>query len=503
MDKISQLQVIDQAFLPAREIEIPELFSGRKEEVVQGLHALRSQGASLCIYGRRGVGKSSVAKQLRLVAAGYPTLTDLIGYPELFDMQLFRMPSVYFYCDDTIKDANDLFRKLLSDRDSLDGIARYNDGVILRRTKEKQSRTARLTFKLLETSEKDETETENIVAEIDPVAAFKSVTSEIVDAAASEGIVVVIDEFERIGSKVGIASVIKTCPRVKFIIVGVSDDLRSLISDHESVYRHLAEGTIKINPMTNEMLIEILKRAEALLKEITFEDSVIARIAAMSDGYPHWIHLLGRASCIDAVEHDEVTVWMENLMRALGRLVKNEPFHEDLYMQTTKGDINNEFMLKTISRETQDNFNPENVYNAVKSRSISYTIFQEFIATLISSSILIPIENRFTSFKDIRFKVYSKIRPPLYPENELRNITDDWSNALFTVSNFTLSSRLTDYLYTNYISDFYTKASDFVGFSDWTPLFTEEKPLLYDSKGNPIKTEKVIKWHSTKDRERR
>ena len=69
MEKTAQFQLVDQAFLPAREIEIPELFSGRKEEIVQGLHALRSQGASICIYGKRGVGKSSIAKQLRLVAS--------------------------------------------------------------------------------------------------------------------------------------------------------------------------------------------------------------------------------------------------------------------------------------------------------------------------------------------------------------------------------------------------------------------------------------------------
>jgi len=68
MNKRNQYQLIDQAFLPAKEIEIPQLFSGRKEEIVQGLHALRSPGASIRIYGKRGVGKSSIAKQLRLVA---------------------------------------------------------------------------------------------------------------------------------------------------------------------------------------------------------------------------------------------------------------------------------------------------------------------------------------------------------------------------------------------------------------------------------------------------
>jgi hypothetical protein len=45
----------------------------------------------------------SVAKQLRLIAAGDKTLTELIGRPELFEEELFNMPNIYFSCDDTIQ----------------------------------------------------------------------------------------------------------------------------------------------------------------------------------------------------------------------------------------------------------------------------------------------------------------------------------------------------------------------------------------------------------------
>ncbi len=68
MDKSKLYRVIDQVFSPAKEVEMPELFSGREDEIVQGIQAMRSDGASLCIYGKRGVGKTSIAKQLRLVA---------------------------------------------------------------------------------------------------------------------------------------------------------------------------------------------------------------------------------------------------------------------------------------------------------------------------------------------------------------------------------------------------------------------------------------------------
>lgn len=492
MDKKSQYQLIDQAFLPAKEIEIPELFCGRKEEIVQGLHALRSQGASVCIYGKRGVGKSSIAKQLRLVASGYPTLTDMIGHPELFDQDLFCMPSVYFYCDDTIENANDLFRKLLSDRDSLDGIARYNDGIILRRTKEKKSRTARLTFNLLQAAETDECEIENIVAELDPVSAFKAVTSEIVDCANSTNIVVVIDEFERISSKMGIASILRTCPQVKFILVGVSQDLRSLIADHESVSRQLAEGTIKINPMTSEMLVEILKRAEALIQGIRFADEVITQIVVMSDGYPHWVHLLGRWSCIDAIEHNDKIVKIPNLLRAIERLVKNEPLQEELYMYITEGDKTNELILKILSLEKQEKINPQEIYNAAKSYGISYGAWRGFIARLIDNNILAKIENNFTFFKDTRFKIYIKIRPPLYSENDIskRSIQIDSEYLNFLVKEFILPTNIMSYLSQNEASNFYINASKYAPI-DYTWVFPDTKPVLYDGKGVPLKYKKI------------
>jgi Cdc6-like AAA superfamily ATPase len=510
MDKTAQFKMIDQAFLPAREIEIPDLFSGRREEIIQGLYALRSQGASICIYGKRGVGKSSIAKQLRLVASGYPALTDLIKRSDLFDPDLFNFPSVYFYCDDTIKDADDLFRKILADRDSLNGICQYNDGIILKKTKTKTTQTAKLACRLLEASEIGEQETENIVAGLDSVSAFKSVTAEIVDSANTDSIVVVIDEFERVSSKIGIASIIKTCPHVKFILVGISEDLRSLIIDHESVGRHFSEGTIKINPMTDEMLIEILKRAETIIKEIKFEEQVIARIIELANGYPHWVHLMGKLSCIDVVECNGKTVQMENFQRALEKIVKSEIIHEDNYMRATSGLKDKEKMLKILASDKEDKLNPEEKYKVAEEYGISYAGWQYYIQNLIKSDILQQIQYHFTSFKDIRFKVYCKLRPPLYPENSIENLTDEkkYTGITYAVWDFKLDENVRSYLYSRSPYDSYYAASKFVPittqYTSYMGASLEPETILYDSKGNPIKsTESSIDYIAGPRRKKR
>lgn len=271
-------------------------------------------------------------------------------------------------------------------------------------------------------------------------------------------------------------------------MVGISEDFRSLIADHESIGRQLAEGTIKIGPMDSKMLVEILRRAETLLKDITFEEDVIGHIVEMSEGYPHWVHLLGKWACIDTVESDEKTVRMPSLWRGLERLVKQEPAHEDRYMRLTKGDKENELMLKVLSAEAQNLFNPDEGYRIAKSNGISFKSWIEFFDRLVSDDVLNRIESRFTSFKDVRFKIYSKIRPPLYPENDVRSITRDdlLLKIVFAVKEFELPQSVTTYLGNHDTAIFYYKASQFVPL---VPDFSfQEKPILYDSKGNPLYT---------------
>lgn len=61
---------IQTAFSPAREIEDPKLFVGRGEEIKNAILAIQNPGGFIAIFGLRGVGKSSIANQLKLIAEG-------------------------------------------------------------------------------------------------------------------------------------------------------------------------------------------------------------------------------------------------------------------------------------------------------------------------------------------------------------------------------------------------------------------------------------------------
>src|SRR5687767_4213192 len=73
--KASQ-QEIENAFIPAREVVDAERFAGRRVQLERAHLALLSDGANIAILGRRGLGKSSLARQLVKIASGETALLD-------------------------------------------------------------------------------------------------------------------------------------------------------------------------------------------------------------------------------------------------------------------------------------------------------------------------------------------------------------------------------------------------------------------------------------------
>ncbi len=73
------IKFINSAFSPAQEILDPELFVGRKEQIRNGMLCLNNPGSFMSIYGLRGVGKSSIAHQIELIAQGEQTLPNILN----------------------------------------------------------------------------------------------------------------------------------------------------------------------------------------------------------------------------------------------------------------------------------------------------------------------------------------------------------------------------------------------------------------------------------------
>jgi uncharacterized protein len=138
------------------------------------------------------------------------------------------------------------------------------------------------------------------------VPEFKSVDDVIavigfLAARHSEQPVVVIDEFERIKDereRSFFADFIKQCGDqslpVKFIFCGIGTALSDLLDAHHSCYRCLT--AVELERLGLDPRLEIIANAVRAFG-LQVEDTTAYRIAMISDGFPHYVHLITEKLC--------------------------------------------------------------------------------------------------------------------------------------------------------------------------------------------------------------
>jgi len=137
--------------------------------------------------------------------------------------------------------------------------------------------------------------------------------------------VVVIDEFDRLPKKYvpKFTDLIKALSdhavRSTVVLVGVADTVDGLVRDHASIPRALVQ--IRMPRMSVPELREILQKAGEALN-MTFEDDASARIARISQGLPHYTHLVGQHAVRKACERRSYTVTLTDVDGGLAAAVK-------------------------------------------------------------------------------------------------------------------------------------------------------------------------------------
>jgi len=79
--------------------------------------------------------------------------------------------------------------------------------------------------------------------------------------------------------------------RTKVILVGVAETVSQLVHEHESLSRSLAQ--IRLERMSDEELTQIIANAEEHLRT-SFRAEIKRRIVRLADGFPYFVHLIGR-----------------------------------------------------------------------------------------------------------------------------------------------------------------------------------------------------------------
>jgi Cdc6-like AAA superfamily ATPase len=238
-------------FTPSAPINDKTLVAGRIAQVRQVIDAVNQRGQHAIIFGERGVGKTSLANVLADFLSGGPAIV------------LRRIN-----CD--AGDSYDTVWKKIFEEIQFQQVAQIGGfGGFSQRPR--SDATAEL---------------------ISPDTVRRQLT---IWSSQSHPILV-IDEFDRIDDRYRtiFADTIKTLSdhsvAATVVFVGVADNVENLISGHESVQRALAQ--IKMPRMSETEIKEIISTGLTRLG-MTIDPSVLSRIAVLSQGLPHYAHLLG------------------------------------------------------------------------------------------------------------------------------------------------------------------------------------------------------------------
>lgn len=286
-------------------------FVGRSDLIRSCMQALNSPMSLIAIYGKRGVGKSSLLRQIQQMALGDYTLARNAGLSHEIPQTPRKYLTIYYTCDSLINNGEDLISRMCNDQDEEDGLLRLvpDDGkelVEFTRTKEVSGGAD---LKVVNWGAKG-IESKKYVKVVpgDTIQTFRNFISSIVSNQVKkrmkrDGLLILLDEFDVLRNKEGLGSIIKSLSSkdVKFGVCGIGQDLHDLIEDHASVERLLEQGAMHVKPMPQSEAIAVLDRAEHLYNGgFTFEKDVKENIASTSQGYPYFIQMIGKACVFKA-----------------------------------------------------------------------------------------------------------------------------------------------------------------------------------------------------------
>lgn len=284
-DATAVLERLNKSFTPHKPIQEPEFFAGRERMLYRAVDAIHTDGLHLVIFGDRGTGKTSLAR----------VLAYTVQEPDKEGGR--RAIAVSCTANDTY---SSIWKKV------------FQEVYVSQRQLGFMQEAAAPILSRLDMSEQIESPND--------VRHFVR--------ALPNPAVIVIDEFESVldheTTNRLMASTIKlfadTGIESTIVLVGVADSIDNLFAEHQSISRNL--GQVQVLPMETIELREIIRRGFKFAG-VEWEPGIDERIARLSQGYPHYTHLLGLWSGRRAVERGRLTVTEDDLEAAIVDALEN------------------------------------------------------------------------------------------------------------------------------------------------------------------------------------
>lgn len=282
LDKNSFVKRLNETVSPSRPIDSIEHLQGRHRELKELERALAIDGRHVFIYGDRGVGKSSLAA----------TLAAQLQSADAIPVSVSGSPTESFASVVT-----NIVTKLT-------GVSRTHHRETTKELTGQVGAGLSVGSKQAEKSIERE-----IQKEVLSIAAANELLAEAVKQYA-EDTIVVIDEFDRIGDKTErnkFADLLKhigdSRTPVRLIFTGIGGSLEELLGAHGSAIRQL--HTKELERLSYDGRWDIARQAASAF-DLELPRDIEIRIAAISDGYPYYVHLMMEKMLWRAFDEEEL-----------------------------------------------------------------------------------------------------------------------------------------------------------------------------------------------------
>ena len=396
-------QVLAEHVRPSSPIESFEHLFDRGKQLNRIEEALSSPGRHIFIYGDRGAGKTSLAKSAAYKhhpSQGEPVYTAC-----------GQRTSFSAIVRDIASQLDHRSAYVAVDRTFGGGVKAAGAGLTL-----EGSYSAK--------------ETQRDLGGMDLNAAAASIKEAIERQPTTDSKVIVIDEFENLPSVEDrrlFAELIKQLSdrgvRVSLIFCGIGKSLDDLLQGHGSAHRYLEEVQLPSPPLTYSGRWAIVDSAcEAL--GLTIDADSRLRIAQVSDGFPHYVHLIaqklfwGAFRAPDAVHELTPVNYMDAVREALGSV---ESRLRSAYDMATKKDQDSyQEVLWSVADHFELERNNRRIYNESYLRvmadidrpALAFDDFQKRLANLRSprhGAILSSSRRGWTRFAENLIRGYVRL----------------------------------------------------------------------------------------------
>jgi hypothetical protein len=412
---------IHTAFSPAQEITDPKQFVGRSEEIKNAINALLNPGSFIAIFGLRGVGKSSIGYQIKLIAEGNKTLPSSLGLERNLPKSGFDYIVHYYTSDGFVTNISDLFKRMLfgdEKNPSLFTLTKSGEKQLteFKRTVGAEGNAGFFGVKLTGKGQ-EESKFVPYVSD-DLIQQFRALLGTIrKDNQERNGLLILIDEFDTIDNKEGFASIVKACSSdfVKFGVIGIASNGTELIKDHSSIGRQI--DFIQIPLMPEYERLQILKKAEYRVDHaITFDEAAMTQICDRSEGFPYFVHLLGKEAMLLAFERKSSKVSIADIDTLSKKITEGRLTNvfESVYHESVKNSPQREILLKLFAEDKENEISSTSIYQVASQMGITNPsqLMKQLTSpdNTMTSAVLTKVRDKYYRFTDPVFKVYARIR---------------------------------------------------------------------------------------------